>query len=123
MADAASDSSPASMPANNSRSAIASSSSTSAMALPSPLLRLNNALQQLTHRRLSGVYRFIAKQRLILAARPGWVEPPGPAGACHRAGPPGPASGRPDGKLRPDLLGQPDGKLRDTHRRPRRWKL
>jgi len=28
------------------------------------------------------------------------IEPPGPAGARHRAGPPGPASGRPDGKLR-----------------------
>src|SRR5258708_24309346 len=70
MADAASDSSPASMPANNSRSAIASSSSTSAMALPLPLLRLNNALQQPTHRRPSGVYRFIAKQRLILSAHP-----------------------------------------------------
>jgi hypothetical protein len=49
------------MPANNSRNAIASSSSTSAMALPSPLLRLNNALQQQTHRRPFGVYRFIAK--------------------------------------------------------------
>src|SRR5216684_60019 len=85
MADAASDSSPASMPENNSRSAIASSSSISAMALPSPLLRLNTALQQQTHRRPLGVYRFIAKQRLILAARLGWVEPPGPAGACHRA--------------------------------------
>src|SRR5882757_6147669 len=40
------------------------------------------------------------------------MEPPGAAGACHRAGPPGPASGRPDGRLQPDPVGRPDGKLR-----------
>src|SRR5882672_11555036 len=40
------------------------------------------------------------------------MEPPGPAGACHRAGPPGPASGRPDTRLRPDPVGRPDDKLK-----------
>ncbi len=43
-------------------------------------------------------------------------KPPGPAGACHRAGPPGPAFGRPDGRLRPDPVGRPDDKLRALRR-------
>ena len=30
----------------------------------------------------------------------GRAKPPGPVGACHRAGPPGPAFGRPDDRLR-----------------------
>src|SRR5258708_38455761 len=41
------------------------------------------------------------------------MEPPGPAGACPRAGPTGPAFGRPDGRLRPDPVGRPDAKLRE----------
>src|SRR5882672_3263226 len=45
------------------------------------------------------------------------MEPPGPAGACHRAGPPGLASGRPDGRLRPDPVGRPDDKLREIRDR------
>src|SRR5260221_12270332 len=46
------------------------------------------------------------------------MEPPVPAGACHRAGPTGPAFGRPDDRLRPDPLGRPDDKLREIRERP-----
>src|SRR5262249_13908594 len=43
---------------------------------------------------------------LFRSAAVRWVEPPGPAGACHRAG------------QRPDPGGRPDGKLRENHQGP-----